>query len=80
MKIVVIYDNHVFLIPGRRGARAEWWVERAARCQAGHLSPAAFFLGLVCGFLNGGSDLSVLTDRSPCVGKSHNQRVGAFTC
>lgn len=39
-----------------------------------------FFLGLVPGLLNGGSDLSVLTDRNPCVGKSHSQRVGVFTC
>lgn len=80
-----IYENHVLLIPGRRGNWVEWWVECAARCQAGHLSPAFvffffLFLGLVSVLLNGGSDLSVLTNRNPCVGKSHSQRVAAFTC
>lgn len=39
-----------------------------------------FFLGQDSTLLNGGSDLSVLNDRSPCVGKSLSQRVGAFTC
>lgn len=39
-----------------------------------------FFLGRVSRLLNGASDLSVLTDGTPCVGKSRSQRVGAFTC
>lgn len=39
-----------------------------------------FFLGRVSQLFNGASDLSVLTDGTPCVGKSRSQRVGAFTC
>lgn len=39
-----------------------------------------FFLGRVPRLLNGTSDLSVLTDGTPCVGKSGSQRAGAFTC
>lgn len=52
---------------GRWGATA-WF-------QAGHLSLVVsiffffFFLGRVSRSLNGGSDLSVLTDRSPMCGK-----------
>ena len=60
--------------------------------QAGHLSLVSFFfsffffffffffLGRVPRSLNGTSDLSVLTDGTPCVGKSGSQRAGAFTC
>lgn len=61
---------------GGRGGVAQWF-------QAGHLSLVSFFfffLGRVSQLFNGASDLSVLTDGTPCVGKSRSQRVGAFTC
>lgn len=62
-------------LEGREGCSA-WF-------QAGHLSLVStffLFLGRFSLLLNGASDLSVLTDGTPCVGKSHSQRAGAFTC
>lgn len=75
-------EETMFFVGGEQ--RGDWGegVDRAARFQAGHLLLVRVFfsLGPVSQLLNGGSDLSVLTDRSPCVGKSRGQRVGAFTC
>lgn len=65
---------------GDQGTRVERIVH-SSRLDICRLSVRLFFfLGQDSTLLNGGSDLSVLNDRSPCVGKSPSQRVGAFTC
>lgn len=72
-------ETSSFVLGGDEAGRS------AAQFQAVHLSlvtilASFFFLGQDSSAVNGGSDLSVLNDRSPCVGKSLSQRAAAFTC